>query len=313
MENYSRPLYTKEAVEDFLTRVLDFRHRKIGRIVDMIIDGELGNDKIDETFETLTSLSMRVKNFRDEQKRWELREVIIDELLSLKRLADDEKIKLGKGGALPNRRLKSEAKAFILVGLPASGKSSIASGIAEDYGAVILDSDFAKRKLPEYRSHFYGASLVHAESSQITFGFESSPDSKKVKSLFRRCIDAKYNLVIPKIGQNPTSIITLAETLRHQHGYEVHLILVSLSKKEATKRAVMRYFITKRYVPLGLIFDWYGNDPSHSYYYLRAKKNGLFKSFGVVSTESRPAMHTDIVRSSPVKKYNYIDKTLILP
>ena len=61
-------------------------------------------------------------------------------------------------------------QAFVLIGLPASGKSSIAVDIADKYGALLLDSDLAKRKLPEYKVYPWGASLVNAESSLIVFG-----------------------------------------------------------------------------------------------------------------------------------------------
>lgn len=312
MNDYSRPLDTTKSVGDFLERVLRFAHPKIDKIISMVIEGELGKDKFDSKFETLNSPEMRIQKYRDEEKRWKLRDHIIEELITLQRLENDDQIKLGKGGALPQTPLKSEGKAFILIGLPASGKSSIASQIADQFGAIILDSDYVKRKLPEYKNHAYGASLVHAESSEITFGFRSS-NPKKLKSLYKICRDSKHNLVIPKIGQNPGSIIEMADALKSRHGYEVHLILVSVSKREATIRAIMRYYTTKRYVPLGLIFDWYGNDPSHSYYYLRCKRENLFESFGVVSTTNRPPEHTDILRNSPVSNYNYTDVILTLP
>lgn len=277
-----------------------------------IVDGELGVSRFNEEAQTMNAKEMRDAAFRDEDKRWELRRNIIDELWTKKRLSDDEKIVKGKGGALPKGAVKSDRQAFILIGLPASGKSSIAAGIAGDYGAIIVDSDYAKRKLPEYNDHLYAASIVHEESSQITFGFKPN-NPQNLKSLYELCIENGSNIVVPRIGQNPSSIINLVMALNKANNYEVHLVLVSLSKRLSTIRAVYRYAATGRYVPLGLIFDGYGNDPSHCYYYLRCKHNGLFKSVGAISTAEKPVKHIDVQGDSPVLKYEFKDVILQLP
>jgi hypothetical protein len=62
----------------------------------------------------------------------------------------------------------------------------------------------------------------------------------------------------------------LAKALKERNNYDIHLISVELTKKDAT-RAIKRFNKTKRYVPLGLIFDQYGNDSHLCYYYLRCK------------------------------------------
>ncbi len=310
MQRYSRPLQTKEVVEDFFKRVLAFDHRPYRKIISLIVDAELGVEKFDIQYQTISSKAMRSNKYRDDDDRWDLREQIINELLDQKQLADDDKIRLTKGGALPKGPVKSKKQAFILIGLPASGKSTIASEISKRYGAIILDSDYAKRKLPEYNNHTYGASLVHEESSQITFGFSANP--RKLKSLYEHCVEKGHNIIIPRIGQTPKSIIDLAKVLGETNGYKVHLILISLSKRDATVRAAVRYFNSKRYVPLGLIFDGYGNDPSLCYYYLRSKRSALFASFGAISTSTNPAQCTDKVGRSPASSYSYKDLTLQL-
>ena len=70
--------------------------------------------------------------------------------------------------------------------LPASGKSTIANSIADLYGAYIIDSDFAKRKIPEF-GHEFGASIVHEESSIITFG-SRKPKYNDEFSLYEFCV-----------------------------------------------------------------------------------------------------------------------------
>jgi hypothetical protein len=315
MQHFSRPLDHNQAVENFLELSLQLDYKsdlRLKGIIARIVDGELGVSKFNADSQTLTVPRMRRNDYRNENARWDLREQIIGDLWTKKRFVKDEKIELGKGGALPRAGKRDELQAFILIGLPASGKSSIANTIAEDYGAVIIDSDYAKRKLPEFSDHLYGASIVHEESSRITFGFQNN-NPREIKSLYELCIAEGANMVIPRIGQNPKGIVDLAKTLKETNGYKVHLVLVSLSKREATVRAVYRFAETNRYVPLGLIFDGYGNDPSHCYFYLKAKFSDLFESMGAVSTHGKPLKHIDSQGNSPVSKYPFNDVILQLP
>jgi len=312
MSYHPRPLRTNEDVEDFLSQALDFNYKKIRGIVQKIVAGELGVKEHNDKEQTLTNKSMRDKAYRDDISRWELRKMVIEELITMNRLMDDDKIRIGKGGALPTTQLKSEREAIIIIGLPAAGKSTIANKIADDYGAIIVDSDYAKRKLPEYKDYLHGDSIVHSESSAITYGF-GVINPNDTKSLFERCIDLGHNIIVPRIGQIPGEIIGLTKNLTDNKGYKVHLILASLPKREATIRAIFRFKKSKRYVPLGLIFDWYANEPSHCYYYLRSKHQGLFCSLGVLSTLENPPFCTDLVGNSPVLKYIYKDVILQIP
>lgn len=276
----------------------------------------MGIVNFDYNSQTLNSTKFRDSKSLTEESRWALRTQIINELLTLKRLDDDEKITISKGGALPKTDLKSEKQAIIIIGLPASGKSTVASSIADEFGAVIIDSDYAKRKLPEFKKHLYGATIVHEESSQTTFGYKIE-NIDNVKSVYETCLEKNYNIVIPKIGQSPKSILKLAETLKNKNGYDVHLILIELMKRDATIRAIKRYYKTKRYVPLGLIFDGYGNDPCMCYYYLRSKYVDTFKSFGSLSTDipfGTNPICSDFLKESPVlnPNLNYEQKKLIL-
>ena len=316
MNDSSRPLDNNEVVEDFLTHTLGLDYsadKKLKKIIAKIVDGEMGVKKFNLDGQTLSEKKMRIATWRDEGKRWELRERIVRELMTYQRIEDDEKIKMGSGGALPVSGVEAGKKAYIVIGLPASGKSGIAARIAEDNNAIIIDSDYAKRKLPEFDSHLYSASIVHAESSGIVHGFEANINSVGFKSLYEQCIEKSYNIVIPRIGQSPEGIIQLAKALKTNKGYEMHLILVSLPKRDATIRAIYRYAATGRYVPLGLIYDVYGNDPSHCYYYLRCKFPLLFDSFGVLYTIDKPPVYTDFEGKSPVLVYKFKDVILNLP
>ena len=155
----------------------------------------------------------------------------------------------------------------------------IASFIANEYGAHIVDSDYAKRKFPEF-SQKYGASVLHEESSLVTFG---SGDENHLDEpcIFEYCIANDFNMVIPKIGNSLKSLTTL-KVLLGSRGYAVHLTLICLDRVEACRRALDRYIETDRYVPLGLVFDGYGNDPILTYYMIKDGRD--WASTGKLST-----------------------------
>ena len=186
---------------------------------------------------------------------------------------------MGVGGALPLKGEVQDGKqAYIITGLPAAGKSGITNIISDNKGAIILDSDYAKRKFPEFTQPF-GATLVHEESVSVVFGGKHSGNDS---ILLEYCMYKGYNVVIPKIGYNAKSIIGIANQFK-KSGYDVHLLLVSLDRKKATQRAFKRFITTNRYVPLSMIFVSYGNDPILSYY--RMKGESCFFSYGKVSTD----------------------------
>ncbi|WP_339880589.1 hypothetical protein [uncultured Algoriphagus sp.] len=152
---------------------------------------------------------------------------------------------------------------------------------------MILDSDYAKRKIPEFYDGAGSASLVHDESDLIIFGSSDVETPEDFQTLFQIALRENLNLVIPKIGHNLKSVYQLGSTLK-QMGYETHLVCVNLDRKKATIRAIGRFMKTGRYVPLGLIFDGYANDPLGTYFLL---KDGIdvdhvpYDSFGLVGTD----------------------------
>lgn len=63
--------------------------------------------------------------------------------------------------------IRREKRLDIVIGLPASGKSSaLVEPISEQYNSRIIDSDEAKKLLPEYNDG-WGAGIVHTESQLI--------------------------------------------------------------------------------------------------------------------------------------------------
>lgn len=265
-----RPLDTQQLAKQFLINVCQRKDdkstadlaRKISRLE--IVNKQQLEDN------TLVSTKYCDEKYSKSSDRNSLRETVVEELATKERLRSDDGIELGQGGALPRTPTKFLREAFIILGPPASGKSKIANYLADFQGAIMLDPDFAKRKLPEYDGG-KGAACIHEESSGLIFGkkfLEGSP----VVSLFERLIptdmnDSGPNLVIPKVGSDQKKIQTFMELL-WKKGYKTHLCLVSLDRQKAVGRALWRFELTNRYVPLSHIFDEVGNQPQLTYYRL---------------------------------------------
>ena len=92
------------------------------------------------------------------------------------------------------------------------------------------------------------------------------------------------NIVIPKIGDSSESIMELTKQLK-RFGYHVHLTLLGLDRKVATFRAVKRFHATSRYVPLSIVYDVYGNEPTISYYRIKNFHSDEFVSLGMLSND----------------------------
>lgn len=249
-------------------------------------------------YDTLSSVDNRLPKYASDESRKRLRNEIFADLITRPRIDNDDDISMGNGGILPQTPLQKGKEAFIVIGLPASGKSGIASALSDKFGAMILDPDYAKRKIPEFECLF-GATLVHEESSLIIFGDQNSRE----QNVLLHAVQNGYNIVIPKIGSDSGRIQQFANDLQ-KIGYTVHLVLVRLDRAKAVARACKRFLDTGRYVPLSLIFDVYGNNPTITYYDLkRARRN--FKSFTMISSDvevGRPKMILDASGKSPITK-----------
>lgn len=300
---YARPLIDHKSIDAFLVNCLGATatiklHKSnplTHKVAQKIRDAESAVSKIDPSASTLAGDTNRFPQYSSAAARADLRKRIIKELTTLDRLDSDDKIKLGRGGAKPQGKGAVAGKqAYIIIGLPASGKSSLVSKISDSLGAVILDSDFAKRKIPEFKDTLSGAQLVHTESSNLVFG--------DAPSLLAACLFNNHNIVIPTIGQDEDDLNERRDSLIDA-GYDVHLTLTYLPRQIATTRALERFLETDRYVPLCLIFDGYANDPIMNYYKARAnKQNGKYRwaSFGALSTVSFPAQIIDSTEKNPV-------------
>lgn len=276
MQDFARPLNSIKLASHFITRVLQYKCDN--NVLGLLVNAEkLLTEKA--TSPTLTSDDDRMPPYCSDRERKQLRKEILTSLISNTRLADDNNISLTDGGILPPKGLNNHKKAVIITGLPASGKSTIAEKIADYYGAAIIDSDYAKRKFPEF-SLSQGASMVHDESALVTFGKSSYPDEL---SVYGYMMTMGANMIIPKIGDNADAIRKMRNVLI-TFGYDVDLVLVNVDRVISTTRALERFAKTLRYVPLGLVFDGYANDPTLAYYRMRDDEE--WASTGKLSTEA---------------------------
>lgn len=138
-----------------------------------------------------------------------------------------------EGKEIYNGEVKNEKKASIVLGLPASGKSStLVNPLSEYYKAKVIDADIVKQLIPEYGGGA-GADLVHPESKAINIDY------------LVETIEKGENLVLPIIGSS-TETVTRYMTLLTEAGYELKLFFNDVPKEEATLRNLMRYLETGR-------------------------------------------------------------------
>jgi hypothetical protein len=159
--------------------------------------------------------------------------------------------------------VKADRKAVIAIGLPASGKSHFAEKIAKKIGASIVDSDDAKKILPEYGDGL-GANAVAVESSSL------------FKDVLESQIELGNNIVIPKVGgtSKMKSIISTIDNLRNNYGYDVDVILVDADFNNSITRVLNRFVETGRYIPSSYLID-VENTPRDTYNNLKDEYGDL--------------------------------------
>ena len=174
-----------------------------------------------------------------------------NEIIS-KRLTEGSFSRLDENGKeVYNGDVRRNKRIDIVVGLPASGKSSsIVNPLSEYYKSVVIDSDIIKTMLPEFNDG-WGASLVHEESSKIN-----------MELLEKSMVDGK-NIVLPVVGAKASSVETYIGIAKKM-GYDVNVHLNELSNAKATGRLLLRYFNDKRFIPPSVVTEK-GNKPTEVY------------------------------------------------
>lgn len=148
-------------------------------------------------------------------ERQELRRKIADKLY-------------GEGAA------KKEGKVWLVLGVPASGKSTFSDPLVEKEGALLIDSDEAKKLLPEFSNGLL-ASAVHEESAAIA------------EDVSARAAANHDNMVLPLVGKSISKLQEKIDKFK-EAGYQVNLIYVDLPIEKAIERTKARFRETGRLV-----------------------------------------------------------------
>jgi adenylate kinase family enzyme len=158
--------------------------------------------------------------------------------------------------------------AVIVLGPPGAGKSSaIAEPMRDRIGALLIDSDDAKKELPEYAGGL-GAMAVHEESALIA------------NRVLDRAIDAGDNIVLPRVGSTLGSIQMIGTDLV-ESGYTVHVIRLDLPVEETVQRVIQRFREENRFVDPDYVVNTVGENPRRVYNELR--KEGAYASYSEYS------------------------------
>jgi predicted kinase len=153
-------------------------------------------------------------------------------------------------------QIEQGRRATIMLGPPASGKSYFANKVAQARNAAIVDSDEAKKVLPEYDDGI-GATAVHAESTTLA------------EEVLRKVISNGDNFVIPRTGKALSEIEPIIAQLK-ENGYQVDIILMQVSADTAYKRMISRFIATGRLIPPDVVRG-VGNNPQITYNAVKSK------------------------------------------
>jgi len=165
---------------------------------------------------------------------------------------------------------KKEKKMFIVMGLPASGKSTFANAIKEETGSIIIDSDFVKERLPEYDGGI-GAQAVHVESKDIASIIQD------------KAILNGDNIILPIVGSSGGKIEKL-QNLANVTGYKLYLQYIEVPREIAIVRNVKRIVDDGRFVDPEIIDNSFTN-VTNQYKIGKEKANGYQKITNIKETE----------------------------
>ena len=151
------------------------------------------------------------------------------------------------GNTIYNNDVERGRRLDIVIGLPASGKSSaIVDTISYEHHSMLIDNDEAKRQFPEFNKG-WGANTVHKESQIVE------------QAVFREALREGRNIVLPKVGSDADKLMTDYIAYAKDAGYKVNVHFVDLDRNKALGRMMGRFIHTGRYLSPELI-NKYANE-----------------------------------------------------
>ena len=185
----------------------------------------------------------------------------------------------GREQTVYNGEVRNDRRADIIIGLPASGKSSVlVDPISSKYKSMIVDSDEAKKLIPEFDDGF-GAGYVHEESKAV------------VSRVYEDATDEGRNVVIPIVGSNYTKLEKDYINLLRQKGYKVYVHMADINPNVAAGRNLRRFAETGRFVDLTATSFKYGNKPREVFE--RIKKEGVADGYSRIDTTVFPGRQVE--------------------
>lgn len=210
----------------------------------------------------------------DSDERIQLRERIIAERLKEGSFSHID----SEGREVYNGEVKKDKRLDIVIGLPASGKSSsIVNPLSEYYKSAVIDSDIIKTKLPEFNEG-WGAGIVHEESSLMN------------AQLLEESMNLGNNIVLPIVGSKVKSVEKYL-AVANKMGYEVNVHLNELSNSKAVGRMLRRYFSEGRFINPTYALA-YGNKPTEVFDQIKQRSDisGYSKWSNDVERGKRPEL-----------------------
>ena len=151
------------------------------------------------------------------------------------------------GNTLYNGDVERGRRLDIVIGLPASGKSSaIVDTISYEHHSMLIDNDEAKRQFPEFNKG-WGANTVHKESQIVE------------QAVFKQALSEGRNIVLPKVGSDAGKLVKSYISYAKDAGYKINVHFVDLDRNKALGRMMGRFIHTGRYLSPKLI-DKYANE-----------------------------------------------------
>ena len=182
--NEKRLKINNEAIGDELKNII--RDLNKGNPID--IDKILNNEQLQYVINIKNNFGEETINIPGREKmHFKYINEYLNNIKSVSGELDNDGKMMYNGNILKNKQVN------IIIGYPASGKSTISNQISKFSQARIVDSDEVKKLLPEYCNGL-GVEKVHEESKQI------------MRTMLKKhCVANNENIVLPIVGAKPHS------------------------------------------------------------------------------------------------------------
>lgn len=201
----------------------------------------------------------------DTPERQALRQKLKDEFLAQGSARPESTSESGKVHYAFDGPLKKEYRLELVLGLPASGKSTTVANPRSDLlDAFVLDVDAIKEQIPEYiESHGAGADAVHFE------GFMIFKDA--VKEFLSGDLKGT-NAILPIVGTNLDELMEDYIRPFEEAGYNVKVEFCDAEENEAAARVVKRELGGGQLINSAVAFN-FGEGPENVYKQLAEMTN----------------------------------------